>query len=58
MSLDLKRNLSRGSISTSSGDMLLRIVKESERIFNIKGLSNSIIGDFLCKSLRGFIGAS
>lgn len=55
---ELRRSSSRGLPQTGIGEMLLKIIKESEKLFNVQSLSSALISDYLRKSLRLFTGAS
>ena len=57
-SIELKRSLSKGLPQVGAGELILRIVKEAEKLFNMQSLSNTVISDYLRKSLRHFTGAS
>ncbi|OMJ93710.1 hypothetical protein SteCoe_3276 [Stentor coeruleus] len=55
---EFTRSLSKGLPSSSPGEYLLRIVKETQVLFQSQNVSNVMISDYLRKSLRSFTGAS
>ena len=57
---EVKRSVGKNLQQGSSGDSLLKIVKESEKELTLKGrsLTNSMIVDFFQKSIRDYTGAS
>lgn len=56
--LELKRSISKGLPSGGPGEYLLRIIKETQSLFQAQNLSNTGISDYIRKSLRSYTGAS
>ena len=56
--IGLTRSFSKGLPQAGPGEVILKIVKEAERLFNMQSLSYSVISDYLRKSLRDSTGAS
>ena len=56
--LEPRRSFSKGLPQVGAGELFLRIVKETQSLFNIQNISNATVSEYLRKSIKSFTGAS